>query len=1139
MAKFRVTYLVLVLLLLVTALKTKGQTRKVSLDHADWIEVVFNALEDTTYAFGHVIFSSEQGTIYCDSTIYVEDKSVFMRGNVIVDDPDNRVVADSVRYNLATDAFTARGDYVELYSRLDSLMAVGTHAFYNRSTRFFYMEDRPTVYFKYPDSAAMVEVTADYVEYSAEDRVARCGGNVIIVTQDMTATAGWCFLYPDNNRIEMGEGPVLKRGRSTINGASIVISSENDMVKQIDVIDSARAEFNEPTDSAETYFDRSILKGERLILDFEYGVLDKVSCYGQAYSWYYPATEGRAAFDENSVSGDTILFDVDNNQLLKVDVIGGSRGTYVSGKRNPEDTTELVTVDTIDYRATWLSYQIIDSLITLQNQANVVSGSVSLDAERIQFDTRERLIEAFSAAIYPDTAADPYELSTELEPNEIPVRLKDGEDEFFGDYLEYAIDTEKGRIVQSKSNYEMGLYYGDKGYRQSRNIFYVRDGRYTPCDINYLHFYSKRMKLMEGEKLIARPVIMYIGRIPVMALPYYVFPLKKGRHSGFLPFTLGNIEQGNRYIRNVGYYWAASDYWDWQGALDYYDENSRINIFNRLRYKKRYVFDGYLEGNYARSTSYSYSTASESNSESWTIKGAHNHTFSPSFKLSASGNYQSSATYYQEYSADLDDRLNRTTRSEVNFTKRFGTATAISGKAYHDLNLDTKKRTDVIPSLNVSLPIIRPFGSGSRDADGKLVSRFYNNLTVRYSPSMINYSNRVTNDSITNLVYDTVITIDTLTLAEDTSITLSSADTLELRSRKEYTRFDHAINISMPTKIAKYFTFNPSFSYSENWYKLYATDQSEAAGLETGTTYRNYVYSLSSSLSTKLYGTIYPGLFGLSGVRQTITPTVKYSYTPRIDRHPDVRTYAGGVGSSSIRKTLNMGLNHFYQAKINIGGAERNLDLVSINHSFSYNFENEERPYSDLSTSFSSSILPKVNMNGSMRHSFYKVNSDELDFWHPRRLSFDFNANMTIAGKNFIFDDPADIQRGKEKAEDLVDDNAGPGGRKGWSMSVSYSYRESGSEAAFNKSSFASLNLNFYLTPSTAVTYSQYYDFARGKTINSQVSLTRKLKCWTGHFFWVPIGSNRGYGFRLFVTAIPAIKIDDSNAPGSSDYFPR
>ena len=80
------------------------------------------------------------------------------------------------------------------------------------------------------------------------------------------------------------------------------------------------------------------------------------------------------------------------------------------------------------------------------------------------------------------------------------------------------------------------------------------------------------MKMIENDKLIARPVVFHVEQIPILALPFYIFPLKKGRHSGFLPFSFGKFEKGERFVRNVGYYWAASEYFDLMSAMDYFEE---------------------------------------------------------------------------------------------------------------------------------------------------------------------------------------------------------------------------------------------------------------------------------------------------------------------------------------------------------------------------------------------------------------------------------------------------------------------------------------------------------------------------------------------------------------------------------------
>ena len=124
-----------------------------------------------------------------------------------------------------------------------------------------------------------------------------------------------------------------------------------------------------------------------------------------------------------------------------------------------------------------------------------------------------------------------------------------------------------------------------------------------------------------------------------------------------------------------------------------------------------------------------------------------------------------------------------------------------------------------------------------------------------------------------------------------------------------------------------------------------------------------------------------------------------------------------------------------------------------------------------------------------------------------------------------------------QNQDENVRRSATTSGGKSWNMTVSYNFQQSGRGIYYSKSSFVRINLSFWLTPNTAITYSQYYNFGEHKTINNQVNITRTMVCWTGNFFWVPIGSNRGYGFKLYVTSLPAIKIDNSQNNLSSGYL--
>lgn len=1210
---------ILITLCLLAGLSEAAQKgNRVVLEQADEGKMLEIHNEWVTFANGNAVFSTETGRMFCDSAKYVKDKYINLKGHVFVDDAEFQLKADSVYYDIISGEATARGSRVELWSYADSLFGVGVHAFYNRETKTFEMEDRPVIYLKYPDTSQMIEIIADFVQYRKEQSRAEASGNTIITSQNFSTEGPCAIMLMEENTLDLYENSVVRRKQSEITGEFISVKFDGEYFEHVDVIDSAYGEFFESIDSAGVYSDRSILSGRIISLNFIDGQMDNVLCYDQAYSWYYPSMRGGRMYNENSVSGDTIRFQIEENKLQSVKVTGGVVGVYLTGKLrdttdveisdsllsnqmldslsdstqkevseqteatdsssvpdsvlaleelseemadsmvsnqeqpsdsadsiyipdvvSPSDTLPMAYIDSVEYSGKFVEYSLVDSIIYLLHECEVRSENMSLVANDVRFNTHKRLVKAYSAEEVPleldsvETEELP-SLAKELQPATIPVILRDGDDELYGDFLEYSTETEKGRIIQSKSEYEEGIYYGKKLFREKKNIFYVDDGYYTTCDAKepHYHFKSSRMKLIEGEKMICRPVVFYLGRVPLLYFPYYVFPLKKGRHSGFLPFRIGNFERGDRYINDVGYYWAISDYWDWLGALDYHEKNRTITIKNRINFAKRYVLDGYLNVEYRRKSSYNSGLANEQQQRSYSIQGAYNHKITPSFEIKANGSYVSSSSYYTEYSNNLDERLNREIRSKANFSKQFGKSISLSGSFRHIVNLDSKTRTDQIPNMSLSLPPIWIFGSGSKDENGQNVQKWYNRFIFRYGPSLNNFSNRVTLDSKS---YVKQID-DGEGGLKDTTIT----ETVSYRSRKKYSKINHNPSLSLPTiKPFKYINIVPNFHYSETWIKIWDTDQSREDSIDASNVYRTYSYGGGVSMNTNLYGKIYPNIGNLIGLRHVLSPSVGWGWSPDIQKHPEIRSFAGGGASSGKSSSMNIGLKNVFQAKVKKGEGEANLDLLSINSSFSYNFEAEDKPLSNMSTSFNTSSVPGITLRGNLVHTFYDTETNEEKLFSPTLLSSKFSVNFNLTGKTFLFDDAAGVIPHGEDSSSQV---ASSGGKHGWNLSVAYSFRESGlndPNTSYSKSNLVSITLGFNLTPKTTVSYSQQYDFERDLTVNNRVSIVRKLHCWAGSLYWVPIGSNRGFGFKLNVIDIPDIKIDSNHDTFKTSSFNR
>jgi lipopolysaccharide assembly outer membrane protein LptD (OstA) len=1074
------------------------------INHSDQFEVLNTPQGLVYYLVGNVVLETETGFIYCDSATYRQGAKAKLKGRVVVDEADYRLTADSVAYDVARRFAWAWGDSVIVWTYKDSIYACGKYAEYDQNAELLHMSQRPTVLFGYPDTPNMLEVVADNIDYSSRSRIADAEGRVTMKSGEVRTESGCATADLDKNVLDLYDNPVAWRGKSRLEGRVIGVVLENRTVHRIDVIDSARGSFIEAVEEDTTLHDESKLAGDYMFLDFDNGKLAKVTCIGQAYSWYYPNPRGEKKQDENEVSGDTIIFFTESNVLKSVHVVGGAIGSFISRElADSADTNHIPKVDTVQYESSRIEYGLRDSLITLRKSAKVNSGNIGLESHKVELNTDTKIVKAWSAIVEGDSVQTRDELAQELQPNAIPVILHDGDEKVYGDYLEYSIGTKKGRIIQSKSHYTQGYYYGDRLVREQEKIFYVDDGRYTTCsaDDPHFHFRSKSMKLMEGDKLIARPVVFYLGRLPLLAIPYYVFPLKRGRHSGILPLDFGSFQSGQRYVKNVGYYWAASDYFDWQGGFDYYERQRTFTISNRLNYVQRYVLSVNASAGYTRETSYDRFAAAEKGSSSWIARGVYQHSISPSFTISADGQYQSNANYFKDYSSNLDERLNRSVKSSANFTKRFGRSVVLSGSASHTENLDAKSRTDNIPEARVTLPSLYPFGSGSRDANGQVVTKWYHGFTFRYSPNILNFSTRTT--------------------LRDTTF----SPVKETPTRKKYARINHNPSLTLPViKPIQWITIVPSFSYNESWTKIFRTDQSDRDSIDADPIYRTYSYSTGASVKTSLYGGLTPNFAGLVALRHVLTPSVSYGYSPDIDRLAKVRSYASAIGGSKKSSTFTFLLEQLFQAKVRKGEEEQNVNLLTINSSFGYNTLADSIKFSNVTTSMSST-LRSITLSSSMVHSLYKPRTAELNWRSPDMLSFDFSASTSFSGSGFIFDE----KRSQQVSTDTASGGASAPGPRPWRLGLEYAYSESGRGSVYQKSiHFISAQLHFALTPSTTVSLGQRYNFLTGKTIHNAISIQKKIHCWSGSLYWVPTGSNRGFGFKLFVTDIPSVKVDNN-----------
>ena len=126
-----------------------------------------------------------------------------------------------------------------------------------------------------------------------------------------------------------------------------------------------------------------------------------------------------------------------------------------------------------------------------------------------------------------------------------PVIKEEGRDPMTGDEMTYNLKTKRGKIKKGKTKADDGHYTGSQIRNQSENVYFIENSTYTTCDLDtaHFHFESKQMKIIQNDLVIAKPIVLYLGQIPILGIPLGIFPHKGGqRHSGWImPLSLIHI----------------------------------------------------------------------------------------------------------------------------------------------------------------------------------------------------------------------------------------------------------------------------------------------------------------------------------------------------------------------------------------------------------------------------------------------------------------------------------------------------------------------------------------------------------------------------------------------------------------------
>ncbi|MFI5164771.1 MAG: putative LPS assembly protein LptD, partial [Bacteroidia bacterium] len=354
-----------------------------------------------------------------------------------------------------------------------------------------------------------------------------------------------------------------------------------------------------------------------------------------------------------------------------------------------------------------IRFDVANQKVFLYGDAKVTYEDMEIKAGYIEFDMANNVV-------YARAARDSMEktiLDSAGRPVGNPV-FKQGAESFDSKEMTYNFHTKKGKIKDIITQEGEGIIHAKDAKKDTGDIFYVKNGKYSTCNLDEPHFYLQvsKIKVIPDNKIIVGPCYLVVGDVPTpLMLPFGVFPNKKGRKSGILIPTYGQSDLGY-FLTNGGYYFGLSDYFDLALRGDIYSLGS-FGVKANSNYKKRYKYTGSLGINFSEIKIGEKEFPGYMPTEDFLIKWQHMQDVkaNPTFRFSANVNAGSSK-YLKYNSYSPTDYLSNTLQSNISLNKSWqGRPFNFSMSASHSQNTITKALSVTLPEAAFSVSRLYPF----------------------------------------------------------------------------------------------------------------------------------------------------------------------------------------------------------------------------------------------------------------------------------------------------------------------------------------------------------------------------------------------------------------------------------------------
>ena len=768
----------------------------------------------------------------------------------------------------------------------------------------------------------------------------------------------------------------------------------------------------------------------------------------------------------------------------------------------------------------------------LYGKAKTDYKDLQLEAATIHFDQQTQLVKAYGS------------LDSTGNPNSKP-QFTQGDMKTVSDSIIYNMKTAKG--LTKNTFLQEGEIYVNAEYLKKINAdeIFAKNARFTTCNLDTPHFAfrTRRMKMVNNKLAVTGRVYPEFESvpIPIISLPFGIFPLNRARHSGVLLPSFTTSEDFGIGLEGLGYYKVINDYVDITARTNLYSYGG-WNLNLNSKYIQRYKLTGNVSLSFINSRTLNRNIAikEEFNStQSFMINWSHNRDSRarPGTSFSANVNFGSTKfnqlllnNPYQNFQNQLS--------SSVNYTKDWKGKYNLSFNLNHNQNSVSRLVNMNLPTMNFNVVTFYPFQKKESVGTGK----WFEKIGIGYSGNFLNQLS----------FYDTAFNLRRL------------LDTLQYGAV-------HNIPITLSLPALGPITISPSVSYEERWYGQKIIRNWDSLKQKVDTSIQKGFYtarqmSFGVSMNTRIFGTYeFPKSKRIVAIRHEMRPSFalsyhpdfarKYFYTTQVDTARTKLRFSqfdGGVIGSFSEGAFggfSFGLDNTLEMKrrdLKDSTDKKATTKVKLIDGFgfnsSYNLLADSFALGNFSLYARSTLFDKLNITASANLDPYDVTSRGYRvnkiLFDPTHFKFGritggnlaFSTSFSSKSKNGKTDKdkviPVDpFMTPDEQQRQLQFVRANPAEFTDfnipWNLSLSYSLnftRQLKSDySKFETITTSSLYFNgdFSLTDKWKLGGTGYYDVTSGAVQQLSMFITREMHCWQLAINVTPIGLYRSFNITI------------------------